>query len=84
MDYLSNVSLAALESALSHLQEANRRLAKLLALALIIVAVLFGAVMYFLMNFEIVTTDVQLDAHDGAANYIGNDGDINNGTYSGD
>lgn len=50
MDDNAKVSIAALESALTHLQEANKRLAKLLALAWIIVAALIGGVLYFLTS----------------------------------
>ena len=82
MDEKTSVSLAALDSALTHLQEANKRLARLLALALVAVIFLFGTVLYFLMNYEVVTQDVQIDSKDGTANYnyIGNDGDIDNGS----
>lgn len=81
-DEVRSVSIAALESALSHLQEANKRLARILALALIILAGVICGVLYFLMNYEIVATDVTLDSHEGPAsyNYIGNDGDIDNGS----
>ena len=80
-DETAKVSLAALDSALTHLQEANKRLARLLAFSLIITAALLCGFLYFLMNYEIVSSSIDLDAHDGAANYnyIGNDGDINNG-----
>lgn len=81
MDEQAKVSIAVLDSALTHLQEANKRLARLLALSLIILAALISGVLYFLTNYEIVSTDVHLDAYDGPANYIGNDGDINNGTH---
>lgn len=81
MDDITQVSLAAMESALAHLQEANKRLARLLALSLIITAALLGGVLYFITNYEIVSSDIKLEAYDGPANYIGNDGDINNGTY---
>ena len=81
MDDITQVSLAAMESALAHLQEANKRLARLLALSLIITAALLGGVLYFITNYEIVSSDVRLESYDGPANYIGNDGDINNGTY---
>ena len=81
MDDITQVSLAAMESALAHLQEANKRLARLLALSLIITAALLGGVLYFVTNYEIVSSDIKLEAYDGPANYIGNDGDINNGTY---
>lgn len=81
MDDNARVSIAALDSALTHLQEANKRLARLLALSLIILAAVLSGVLYFLMNYEIVSSTIDLDAHDGAANYnyIGNDGDIENG-----
>lgn len=81
MDEQAKVSIAVLDSALTHLQEANKRLARLLALSLIILAALISGVLYFLTNYEIVSTDVHPDAYDGPANYIGNDGDINNGTH---
>ena len=77
----ARVSIAVLDSALTHLQEANKRLARLLAMALILLAVVVGGVLYFLMNYEIVSSSVNLDAYDGPANYIGNNGDIDNGSY---
>lgn len=77
----ARVSIAVLDSALTHLQEANKRLARLLALSLIITAALLCGVLYFVTNYEITSSDVHLDAYDGPANYIGNDGDINNGSY---
>lgn len=77
----AKVSIAVLDSALTHLQEANKRLARLLALSIVITAVVICGALYFLMNYEIITTDVSIDSTDGAAsyNYIGNDGDITNG-----
>ena len=81
MDEQARVSIAVLDSALTHLQEANKRLARLLALALVIVAGLLCGILYFLMNYEIAMSDVSIDSHEGPANYnyIGNDGDIDNG-----
>jgi hypothetical protein len=82
MDEQARVSIAALDSALTHLQEANRRLARLLAMALILIACLLGGLLYFLTNYEVVMSDVSIDSHEGPANYnyIGNDGDIDNGS----
>lgn len=82
MDEQAKVSIAVLDSALTHLQEANKRLARLLALSLIVLATVLGCVLYFLMSYEIVASDVSIDSHEGAAsyNYIGEDGDIVNGT----
>lgn len=81
MDEQAKVSIAVLDSALTHLQEANRRLARLLALAMIIVAGLLGGLFYFITTYEVVMSDVSIDSHEGPANYnyIGNDGDIDNG-----
>lgn len=81
MDEQAKVSIAVLDSALTHLQEANKRLARLLAMTLILLAVVLGGVLYFLTNYEIVSSSVNLDAYDGPANYIGNDGDIENGAH---
>lgn len=82
MDEKTSVSIAALDSALTHLQEANKRLARLFTLSLVVNILLFGAVLYFLMNYEIISQDVKIDSKDGTANYnyIGNDGDIDNGS----
>ena len=51
MDEQAKVSIAVLDSALTHLQEANRRLARLLAFALIIIACLLGGLLYFVTNY---------------------------------
>lgn len=85
MEDRTNVSLAALDSALTHMQEANKRLGRLFMAALAVIAIMFCTLMYFLMNYEIVATDVTLDSHEGPANYnyIGNDGDIDNGSSEG-
>lgn len=44
----AKVSIAVLDSALTHLQEANRRLARLLALALIVLALMSGGLLYLI------------------------------------
>lgn len=79
MDEITQVSLAAMESALSHLQEANKRLARLLAFSWIIIALIAGAIFYFFTCYDFSAESVAIDSHQGAANYIGNDGDIING-----
>jgi len=48
MDEQAKVSIAVLDSALTHLQEANKRLARLLALSLLVLAAVLGCVLYFL------------------------------------
>ena len=81
MEDKTSVSIAALESALTHMQDANKRLVRLLVYALTIIALMIGGLLYFAMNYEIVATTVDVNSEDGPANYnyIGNDGDIDNG-----
>jgi len=74
-----SVSILTMESAMMHLQEANRRLARITMIALTLMFVMFGCFMYFLTNYEISTEEVTVDSKSGPANYIGNDGEINNG-----
>ena len=76
-----SVSLAALESALTHMPEANKRLVRLIIYALTIILHILGGVIYFMTHYELVTTTVDVNSEDGPANYnyIGNDGDIENG-----
>lgn len=62
MDEFEKVSIGTMESALQHLQETNKRLAMITALALIVAGVMFCSLMYFLTNYEIVTQDVTIDS----------------------
>ena len=75
-----DVSLVMLESAMMHLQKANKRLATITIVALVIMGLMFGFFIYLFSTFEITTEDVVVDSDIGNANYIGNDGDIINGS----
>ena len=75
-----SISLIAMESALMHLQQANKRLAVITIVTLVIMSMMLGAAIYFFTQFEVSTEDVVVDSSgNGNANYIGNDGDITNG-----
>lgn len=74
------VSLVVLESAMMHLQETNRRLARITICSLILMCIMFGFFVYLFTTFEITTEDVTVDSGNGNANYIGNDGEIINGS----
>ena len=50
MDEQAKIAIAVLDSALTRLQEANKRLARLLALSLIILSVLICGVLYLITN----------------------------------
>ena len=75
-------TLAMLESAMMHLQVANKRLARITIAALVLMCIMFGFFVYLFTSFEISTEDVLVDSSYGNANYIGNDGDIVNGSGS--
>ena len=76
----NNISLAVLESCVMHLQQTNKRLAKITIVALVLMAIMFGFFVYLFTSFEITTEDVLVDSDYGNANYIGNDGEIVNGS----
>lgn len=69
-------------------QARNERTVKRLVIALIIaIALIFASNaiwLYAWMQYDyssgMATSEVNVDGKDGIANYIGNDGDINNGT----
>lgn len=80
MEYTDTI-LAAFESAMMHLQKANKRLTIITIISLILTGAMFCTFMYFLTSYEITAEQITVDSTDGPANYIGNDnnGDINNG-----
>jgi len=84
IDNSNNVSLLMLESAMMHLQQTNKRLARITIVALILMGLMFGFFVYLFTSFEITTEDVVVDSDNGNANYIGNDGDIVNGSGQGE
>ncbi len=63
MDEIAQASLAAMERALAHLQEANKRLAILLALSWLVVAFMVGGVLYFVTHFDFAAPNAHLHAH---------------------
>ena len=79
-----SVPFAVHESAMAQ----NERTVKRLVIALIVLVLLWfatiGIGVYAWMQYDyssdMTTSEVNVDGKDGIANYIGNDGDINNGT----
>ena len=75
-----DVPYIAHEGAMVRLERINKRL---WILALVLVALLFltnGGWLYYESQWETISTTVTQDNASGINNYIGNDGDINNGT----
>lgn len=72
------VSLATFESAMMHLQQANKRLSIITVTALVLMCMVFSMFIYLLYNFDMTAEKVSLKSDKGNANYIGNDGDIVN------
>lgn len=74
-----NISLIMLESTMMHMQQINKRMARITVLAICLALFMFGFFVYLFTAFEITTEDVAIDSGNGNASYIGNDGDIING-----
>lgn len=85
MDHeIQSVPYVVHESIIARMERNNRRM--LIALVLAIV-MLFASNAFWLYEWtqydycgDTVSKDVTLESEDGIANYIGNDGDINNGS----
>lgn len=76
---INDVPYLVHEGAMVRLERMNRRL---WISTIILVALLFisnGLWIYYQSQYESVSTTITQDNLDGINNYIGNDGDINNG-----
>lgn len=76
---MATIPYFAHEGDMNRLERANKRM---FILVLVLIVALVGSNagwIYFESQFEDVVTTVTQDNADGVNNYIGNDGDINNG-----
>lgn len=68
-------------------QARNERTVKRLVAVIIVMAVLLAGTitgfLVYLSQYDFTGADISIDAKDGHANYIGQNGDIRNGTYYG-
>lgn len=81
-DQVCNVPYVVYESAQTRMERANKRLIIALIISICLMFVTNLAWLYYWNQYDYSyeDTSVDVDAKDGVANYIGNDGDINNGT----
>lgn len=77
-----NVPYIVYESAQTRLERVNKGLIIALIISVVLIFASNMAWLYFWNQYEYTTdeTTIDVDAKDGVANYIGNDGDINNGS----
>ncbi len=77
-----NVSYFVHEGIMARMERTVKRLWIALIIAVILIFVSNGMWLYAWMQFDYVDTDrsIDINADNGTANYIGNDGDITNGT----
>lgn len=68
-------------------QARNERIVKRLVTVVIVMALLLAGTvagfLIYLSQYDFTGADISIDATDGHANYIGQNGDIRNGTYYG-
>ena len=87
---IANIPYIVYESAQSRMERNNKRLVIALVIAIILIFLSNAVWLYAWMQYDYVTTDtaetstIDIDAKYGTANYIGNDGDIINGTDKSD
>lgn len=67
------------EGMLARMERSNRRLIVVLIIALAFLFLSNIAWLYCWMQYDYTSESVEIDSHEGTANYIGRDGDITNG-----
>ena len=74
------------EGELARQERKEKRLIIVIALTIILLFASNAAWLYAWMQYDYASSDssVKIDGKDGVANYIGNDGDINNGEDTGE
>lgn len=79
-----NVAFVVYESAQSRMERANKRLVFAVVLSIVLLFLTNALWLWAWMQYDYVSTgtetNVDVDAKAGIANYIGNDGEIINGT----
>jgi hypothetical protein len=81
----NSVPYIAHEAMMVRMERINRRLLYALVVAIVMIFVSNLAWLYFFNQFEYSADEtVTVDGKSGVANYIGNDGTINNGEDSGE
>ena len=73
------VSYIVHESAMARAERAAKRLWVVIILLIMMLVSTNAAWIWYESQFETITTEVTQENADGYNNYIGNDGDINNG-----
>ena len=82
---IASVPYIVYESAQNRMERTNKRLLTALIIAIILAFIsnlewLYAWMQYDYSSTETETQSIDIDAKDGTANYIGNDGEIINGT----
>lgn len=82
---IASVPYIVYESAQNRMERTNKRLLTALIIAIILAFIsnlvwLYAWMQYDYSSAETDTQSIDIDAKDGTANYIGNDGEIINGT----
>lgn len=79
----NNIPYIVYESSLAREERQQKRLVVVIVILVILLFVTNALWLYVWNQFDFVDESVNIDSDEGIANYIGNDGDINNGTDNG-
>lgn len=77
------VPYLAYESAMARNERTVKRLIAVIVVMVLLLAGTITGFLVYLSQYDFTGADITIDAADGHANYIGQDGDISNGTYYG-
>ena len=80
----ADVPYIAYESAMARNERTVKRLVAVIIVMAVILCATVGGFLWYLSQYDFAGEDVTVDASNGHANYIGQNGEIDNGTYYGE
>ncbi len=82
---MDNIPYVVFEAEITRMERTTKRILVALVISIIIIFASNALWLYAWLQYDYSSSEtVTVDGKDGVANYIGNDGDINNGTNNGE
>lgn len=82
---MDNIPYVVFEAEITRMERTTKRILVALVISIVIIFASNALWLYAWLQYDYSSSEtVTVDGKDGVANYIGNDGDINNGTNSGE
>lgn len=78
----ADVPYIVYESAMARNERTVKRLVAVIVVLSLVLCATIGGFLWYLSQYDFSGEEIIVDAYDGHANYIGENGDINNGSYN--